>query len=384
MKIAHFMIGLQEPGGVSTYISRVGQAQEARGQEVIYVDLAAGPQGFQGAPIVPLGEPERLDAEMKRARVDLIHIHCDLPKAVKLTVPSLRTVHNNGANCLSGGKFLTRRGVPCGRPYSIPTCLIGHAVDRCGSLRPLKLLANIARMQSEFALLSKMRVIAVSAYLRDELVRAGHAASLIETLHSPAPEMQTSASVTEERVPRVLFAGRLCVEKGILWLLEAVRMLNGQVHLDIAGAGPEESRARESCATWSMEHYVSFHGWQSAEAITRLLCSCRAFVFPSLWQEPAGLVALEAMAAGRPIIASAVGGIPEFVQNGVNGILVPPNNAPALSEAIAQMATDQCTASRMGQAGRDLAMTRFTMTGHLESLDRIYQSVVSTFREGSS
>jgi len=97
-------------------------------------------------------------------------------------------------------------------------------------------------------------------------------------------------------------------------------------------------------------------------------------ILPSL-QEALGLVILEAMAAGLPIVASNVGGIPELVQDGQSGILVPPGTSIALASAIKQLLADQSRASSMGLVGRQRVLAQFTITRMWQQTDAVYRQV---------
>jgi len=102
-------------------------------------------------------------------------------------------------------------------------------------------------------------------------------------------------------------------------------------------------------------------------------------VVPSLWPEPAGLVALEAMAHGRPVIAAAHGGLPEVVGE-EGGLLVPPGNVAALAAALDRLANEYETASRIGQAGQRRIGQHFTLEGHLQKLTEFYRKAIEEWR----
>jgi glycosyltransferase involved in cell wall biosynthesis len=102
-------------------------------------------------------------------------------------------------------------------------------------------------------------------------------------------------------------------------------------------------------------------------------------VFPSLWPEPAGLVTLEAYAHYRPIIASGVGGIPEYVQDGKTGILVPANHIQKLADAINQLATNYHQSRAMGEQGQAWFQQEFTLDIHIQRLETIYAKTIANF-----
>ena len=93
------------------------------------------------------------------------------------------------------------------------------------------------------------------------------------------------------------------------------------------------------------------------------------------WYEPFGLVALEAMACGRPVVATAVGGVAETVDDGVTGLLVPPANAGALADAIERLARDVSLRSEMGRAGRAFVEANYRWSDNAALMERLYGSV---------
>jgi glycosyltransferase involved in cell wall biosynthesis len=117
-------------------------------------------------------------------------------------------------------------------------------------------------------------------------------------------------------------------------------------------------------------------GALSHDEVLNLFRSARAVVVPSVWSEPFGIVVLEAMAAGRPVVAAASGGIPEVVTDGVTGLLVPPGDASALAHAIASILSDPQAAQVLGIAGRNRAR-EFTVSVVVEQIERMYASVIA-------
>ena len=104
---------------------------------------------------------------------------------------------------------------------------------------------------------------------------------------------------------------------------------------------------------------------------------CTIAVVPSRWPDPSPLVAIEAMAAGRPVIASSTGGLPDLVLNGATGILVPPGDVSALRASIAQLLADPARRVRMGHAGRERAV-EFTASALVPRIEQVYQEAYAS------
>ena len=159
--------------------------------------------------------------------------------------------------------------------------------------------------------------------------------------------------------PRLLCIGRLIPIKGHLVLLRAVAQARARVPavtLDIAGRGPLEPALKSFARELGLGDAVRFRGFVSP--IQDAIEEAAIVVVPSLG-EGFGMVALEAMERARPVIASAVGGLPEIVAEGETGLVVPSADAEALADAIVALTSDLGQAAEMGRAGRERALAEF-------------------------
>ena len=172
--------------------------------------------------------------------------------------------------------------------------------------------------------------------------------------------------------PRFLCVGRLIPIKGHLVLLRALAQARARVPgitLDVAGRGPLEPALRSYARELGIEDAVRFLGFVSP--VQQAIEDAAAVVVPSLG-EGFGMVALEAMERARPVIACAVGGLPEIVADGETGLVVPPADAEALADAMAELAADLARAAELGRAGRARALTQFTPDRAAERIERLY------------
>lgn len=157
--------------------------------------------------------------------------------------------------------------------------------------------------------------------------------------------------------PRLLFAGRFAPEKGIDILLDAARRLadgGSHLHVDLVGDGPLTGSLSEGLVSSERLH-VEFHGWvPDGPELDEFFLRADVFVQPSR-SEGIPKVLLKAMAHGLPIIATNVGGIPDIVTDGVNGLLVPPDDAAQLAAGIARLLAERELAERLGRSALDFA-----------------------------
>jgi glycosyltransferase involved in cell wall biosynthesis len=189
-----------------------------------------------------------------------------------------------------------------------------------------------------------------------------------------SPRMPSRA----EKRPTIIGTGcRLVPIKGIEHLVRAFRLLQNEFSdtgLEIAGDGPDRGRIAELVANLGLQDRVTLLGWESDFAAR--LAQWDIFVLPSL-EEGFGIAALEAMAAGLPVVASAVGGLPEIVQEGKTGWLVAPSNPEQLAERLRKLLISPQDRASMGNEGRIRARTHFSEDRMVTEVAEIYDGLVS-------
>jgi spore coat protein SA len=167
----------------------------------------------------------------------------------------------------------------------------------------------------------------------------------------------------------LLYAGRLTSVKGVHVLIEAFREIHRRVpdvRLIITGSSFFSGAAKTSYQqelinlAEPVNEAIVFTGYLPHEKLKYLYSAVDIVVFPSIWPEPFGLVMIEAMASGTCLVASAVGGIPEVVNNGEDGILVEPANVGALAQAVCNILNNPEKMKRMETTGREKIITNFT------------------------
>lgn len=221
-------------------------------------------------------------------------------------------------------------------------------------------------------------VVAVSQAAARSLARGGKVHTRIRVVWPGVPDGAPSWRVLPEPddAPVILYVGRLDPAKGLAELVEAFYALRQQgrrVRLQIQGDGPAESALRKAFAR------EPFAGVARVITMVETRDAVGApaqdgvaiFTLPSHY-EGFGVVLVEAMRRGLPIVATSVGGIPEVVEDGVNAILVPPRDAASLARALARLLDDPALRSRLGSAGPARA-SRFTEAAMCAAWERIYE-----------
>ena len=175
---------------------------------------------------------------------------------------------------------------------------------------------------------------------------------------------------------KILFVGALYPSKGVKHLLSAMSVLRAQAPesvLEIVGDGPERRALERRAAELGLVGAVAFRGNLGEEETRAAYMTSRVLVLPSVVKENCPLVVLEAMAAGRPVVASRVGGVVELVRQGETGLLVPYGDPDALAGALREILRDGDLADCMGRRGAEVVRNEFTVKRHLESIVGLYE-----------
>ena len=259
---------------------------------------------------------------------------------------------------------------PCRAGMRVVYCPHGWAFDRQAGTVQTALARTSERLLSRWC----DRVLCVSEH---ELVRArelGLPTELLQLVRNGIREAQVVQAPRHRSddpwppgVLRVLFVGRLDRQKGVDILYSAMAHLQGQAHAVVVGASVAGA-GRNACETPAN---VTHLGWRARGDIETLYASADVLVVPSRW-EALGLVALEAMRAGLPVVASRVGGLPEVIEEGRTGLVIDPENARVLVEVLSSL--DQPTLRRMGACARERFLQFFQVDRVVDELHEAYCS----------
>jgi glycosyltransferase involved in cell wall biosynthesis len=188
------------------------------------------------------------------------------------------------------------------------------------------------------------------------------------------PPVTRAALGIAEDAPILLVAARLHPMKGINYLLDAMPAIlekHPQTILLLAGDGNERERLQTQADALGVTGHVRFLGWR--DDVPRLLTLADTVVQPSVNLETFGYTLVEAMALGKPCVATAVGGMPEVVEDGVTGLIVPKRDVAALTRAIVELLDDPARARQFGQNGRKRVQDLFRLETMIQQTQALYQ-----------
>jgi glycosyltransferase involved in cell wall biosynthesis len=212
--------------------------------------------------------------------------------------------------------------------------------------------------------------------MQRELAKDGVTADLLYPAVPPPSPAFRRAPAAE---PVFVYCGRLSVEKGLPLLLRAFARLRAEVptaHLRIVGDGPQRAVLEQLTSSLSLTEAITFTGRVNPDRVEQQLEDAWALVAPSLWAEPLGLVALEAIIRGVPVIVSASGGFGETVTDGVSGLLFPNGDEGELVRRLQAVAQRQAFPSHLLPEDIVRQVTEsYSLTRHIECLRRVFGEI---------
>jgi len=291
----------------------------------------------------------------RRQRYDVIHVHWPFPLA------------------LFG--WAAQRA----RPAALVTTFYGVELRWVKTAMPfLKGFLKWAARRSD-------RVVAISSYTADELRELVQVPIEVIPYTTSLPTPAPRGGHRTARTPlTVLFVGRLVERKGVSHLVDAASRLlpSVDVRLVIVGDGPERARIEARIREKGLDGRVAVRGRVSEAELQAAYAAADAFVLPAVIDrrgdtEGLGVVLLEAMNFGVPVVASEIGGITDIVEPGVSGLLVQPGDAAALAGALKRLASEPALAARLGDAGRRRLRERFTWEAIARRWVEVYNAAVA-------
>ncbi|MGY1827691.1 glycosyltransferase [Blastococcus sp. SYSU DS0541] len=388
------------PGGAETVLVLTAELLRAAGHEVVPFAVAEErtlptpvrhrlPEAAGSRARTRFGEAwagtwsprsyRALSQVVREIRPDVAHVHHVFERLTTSAldalrrggVPTVMTLHDYKPVC-PNYRFFTE-GAPCTR------CLSGRYLEvvrhRCleGSRwRSIAAAADgyVSRARGLYQRVD--RFISPSAFLRDRVVEGGLPAGRIDVLPNPVVAAATPRH-DPDQPPVVVYASRLVAEKGVHTLLDASTGLPEGVRVQLIGSGRLEGEVRRRVAAEALP--VDVLGPLPAAEVAARLRRAAVAVLPAVWWENSPMAVLEPAAQGVPVVATAVGGIPELVADGETGRLVPPGDPVALAGALSLGVTDRAAADAMGRAAWERVRRRHDPAAHVAALLDTYRSV---------
>ena len=286
-------------------------------------------------------------------------------------IPIIHYLHNYKFGCANGFMFHNGRENRDGLKGNFWPAVRDRTWHN--SLPPTAVMAAIlAYSRSRLKVFDKItRWIAISQAQKNIHVEMGIPENRIDVVpHFLEPPTKNPPSFPQDG--HGLFVGRLSPEKGVDRLLRAWAKLPGDRKLVIMGDGPEMDSLKTLAAQLRLDKVV-FTGFLARKAQTEIWKETAFSIVPSIWQEPFGMVVLEAWAKARPVVAHSIGALPEIVRDGTDGFLADPSNPEALAGTLERAFSNPANLREMGESGRLRLVTDYNKSQWLNRIDDVYR-----------
>ena len=272
--------------------------------------------------------------------------------------------HDHDLYCPRRHYYIPFGRINCRRAYSPFRCAVCAGLSAPRHWKHLR--TDHAAMLREMA---GHHAVVLSDFMRDNLIRNGFAAERVHRI-GPVLEPVAGPAPSSSGGPlKILFLGQLIRGKGADLMLDALRRLASPWEARIVGDGPDRPMLEAMARRRGIASKIEFVSWLTDPVAA--LTACDVLTFPSRWQEPFGLSGAEAAACGKPVVAFDVGGVREWLEDGVNGFLVPEKDTAAMAVKLDQLAGDPALRTRLGEAGRVLVGERFAPRRFLDHIRRL-------------
>ncbi len=323
---------------------------------------------------------EKMSHLLQNYSPDLAHFHIfqhQISPSVfgplkKRGIPVILTLHDLKPICPSYKNYVNGRVCEACKGGKFYNCL----KNKCTKGSTLGSLVNTVEMYFHYAMgyyQNVDRYIAVSRFYKQKMVEAGFPEEQTDFLPNYIDADDFTPSPDDKGY--ILYFGRLSEEKGVSTLIKAARRNKHIPHV-IVGTGPLEIELKKEVEVGGIEN-ISFLGYKQGAELRGLLSEATAVVVPSEGYENCPMTILEAFASGVPVIGSDIGGIPELIKEGEDGLIFQPGDEMRLAEKISWVWQNRAKAKEMGMEGRRKVEAQFSAEAHYDGLMSVYKSVLS-------
>ncbi len=392
---------LEEKGGAETFFLKEVDVLRRAGYEVFVFGFGDEDGGDESGPMLRKGEPRSiwlrkvfkftfhpgvyraLRRYVRRVQPDLIHLHMDTkyPLSVLAALrghPVIQMFHGGTILCPTGWLVHADDLEPCegGAGWKC----VHHG---CVPARQLPFHVGLQWAWQRAARRVVTHFMPPSRYLSEYLRRFGFPLVTRVPYFSPMSVREELPSPAHSET--LVYTGVLTHQKGVEFLIRAMPIVlerHPSAELVVVGDGPLAEWLAELAGSLGVADRVHFRGRLPNRELTRIYGAARACVIPSMWLENSPLVAYEAMLAGRPIVGSDRGGIPDLIEAGECGFVVPPKDPAAIAESALRLLEDPELAARLGANGRRHAIQSFSEQVFLDRFGRVIEETLAAVAGG--
>lgn len=386
MKVVHLVeeLGI---GGLPNYVLQLARLSQSSVDEVRVAHMGESVGRnleTEGLDIVKISRA----ADLAAYKPDIVHVHllsrleC-LRDLFSLGAPLVRFFHDYTSTCLRRGK---RRwpGDRCQRPLNAACAGFGCVIGRPAPGSYMPRLMDLSAKMEEMALFQKFdALITGSRHMTNMLLKNKFDPARVHTVPYFSSFSNDARTLTAKtpgagvtRPVEILFSGQAVKGKGLEILIEALGSLRGGWRLTVFSEGPRLPAAKELAARAGISGRIAFRGWVSQSALKDAYRQADIFALPSIWDDPGPLVGIEAMSFATPVVGFAVGGIPDYVIDGITGRLVTDVSARGMHAALQSCLDAPGKLEALGQNAQQQVRERHMLAQHLDGVMDIYKKIL--------
>ena len=390
MKILHINEHSLTKGGAEAYLFDLIKRLEIRGH-ACYLAYAKEEPDFDISSIrLPsIGQVSAINLERDLASLksfinkvcpDLIHIHgiwnIEVIEACLKLKPCLMTGHDYRWLCPDSKFYWKRPQCTCWRTPGW-ACAAITLKNKCLTLRPNLIIRNIQRIKKITQLFPQIQaVVTPSQYVADRFDKASYPSSKTHVIpyYCSFPPLDSPREAPKQKSISII--GRTADYKGIDYFLKALGKLPDDVLGYVMGdlEGVKAQNILEKAKNASCGNRIKLENWSDKDGVGNLLKKTSILVFPSILPETLGIIGLEAMSYGIPVIGSNIGGVSDWLDDAVTGYLCQPKSSNEIASRAATLLADNELMIDMGRAGQESIRRKYLPEIHLEKLEEVYAS----------
>ena len=393
MNILHINTHSTRKGGAEVYLLDVIQRLSARGHTCHLAYAEDRPEELISSIRIPsigktgnfspLDDAHRLSEFIKTREPDLIHLHglwnLSVIKLCLSAKPCLMTTHDYRWLCPDSKFYWKRPQAECKRKAGW-SCAAMTLSKKCLTPNPLRAFPHLSRIIGFKGLLPKMKAVISPSHAAAERVKAeGYDGSRLHRLPYYCGIPCAATPRPNPNTKRICFIGRIAPYKGLQYFLKALAALPQDVEGWIMGdvTGIKGTQITQDAQSLGCEQRIKLIPWGDQRGVEERLKQVSILIFPSIWPETLGIIGLEAMAQGVPVIGCDIGGVRDWLKHEETGFLCEPKSHEQIVEYASKLLSDNHRMLQMGQQGIRHVSENFQPDTHLNKLVGIYEGCLA-------
>lgn len=378
----HDNIGLENGGGIEVYLKELMALIPSHywiGVQLNYPFLQLLRYQNEWKQKIRLNQfADTLTQFIRRHGIKIIHLHgvfdVEILKRLPGSIPIIRSFHDLRFTCPGYGKYWYNRDQTCQTKFGF-SCYSKVFKEKCGSRNPWIISQNIRRIRLEEKLMQNRycRIIVMSGFVKQQLQSLNIPASKIIVINYFSRFNPVYPFKIKDPPYKILWVGRINKAKGLSYFIELAKSVQkkypNRFSFEVIGDGIDRKAFDFS--------NVVYHGWQSKAQLLQHFRESFLLVFTSIYPEAFGLVGIEALSQGVPVLAFDVGGVKDWLKNGVNGYLFNKKNISNMERTVFYLSENPEKYVELCQSIFEKQRKKNTTSAHLNQLKYIYIQIIT-------